>query len=84
MAVQQIKFTKAFQEGNIWIVPEHIIYSETGEKKEPGKKEPTKYTVVHVTGKDGKVFIKEHPDEINRILRGMKKTQKKTITIEES
>lgn len=71
MAVQSVKFGKHKGEGFVWIVPEHIIYLETFEKQEAGK--PVAGTIVHVTGKEGKVFVKEHPDEINSILRKLEK-----------
>jgi ribosomal protein L35AE/L33A len=67
MAVQGTKFTKHKGDGSVWIVPEHIIYMEPFEKKEGDKL--VKGTIVHVSGKEGKVFVKEHPDEINKILR---------------
>jgi hypothetical protein len=67
MAIQSVKFTKHKGEGHTWIVPEHMIYLERFEKMEQGKK--VEGTIVHVSGKEGKVFIKEHPDEINNILR---------------
>jgi hypothetical protein len=78
MAVQVLKFTSAFKEKEyIWINPEQVIYAETGEKKDSkDSKVPVKYTVVHVTGKDGKVFIKESPEEMNRIFRSVKKEMK--------
>lgn len=72
--MQLLRFTKVFgDKANIWINPDQIIFAEVGEKKEEGKKEMVKYTVLHVTGKEGKVFVKEHPDEINKIVRSIKR-----------
>lgn len=85
--VQLIRFTKT--NGNtIWINPEQIIFAEQYEKKKDTTTPPVKdpktakeakqafETIVHVTGKEPKLFIKESPDEINKILRSLKRTRK--------
>jgi uncharacterized protein YlzI (FlbEa/FlbD family) len=80
---QMIRFTKTNGDA-IWINPEHVIYVEQADRKSapatdpaPPKKEGTgKLTIVHVSGKEGKVFIKESPEEMNKIFRTVKKELK--------
>jgi hypothetical protein len=73
--VQLIRFTKALKPGDIWVNPLAIVYAEVNEKKDedaPKKDDKTRsktYTVLHLMGSNDKVFINEHPDEINGILR---------------
>jgi|GEM_PF-7078242 len=67
--VQLLRFTKSTGKGTIWINPEQVIYAEPVESKD--NKGPM--TVVHVTGKEGKVFIKESPEEMNKIFRSIRK-----------
>ena len=77
--VQLIRFTKALKPGDVWINPMAIVYAEVNEKKEEtpstpaAKKEqdlkPKTYTVLHLLGNNDKVFVNEHPDEINGIIR---------------
>ncbi len=64
MAVQLLQFKKSTGGGEVWINPDQIIYAEVVELKEG--KGPS--TIVHLTGKEGKVFIKEHPAEMNKIF----------------
>jgi hypothetical protein len=71
MMPQFVKLTKHKGEGYVYVVPEQMIFAETFEKTEQGK--PVKGTIIHVSGKDGKVFVREHPDEINSILRKLEK-----------
>ena len=75
--VQLIRFTKALKPGDVWINPMAIVYAEVNEKKEEDnvkkdpkdKSKPKTYTVLHLMGQNDKVFINEHPDEINGIIR---------------
>lgn len=75
--VQLIRFTKALKPGDVWINPQTIVYAEVNEKKEEDtakkdpkdKGKPKTYTVLHLLGNNDKVFINEHPDEINGIIR---------------
>ena len=72
---QLIRLTKNKGNAYVWINPEHLIYAEQGEEKD-GKDEkdttPKYITILHVTGFDGKLFVKESPDEINKIIRNLK------------
>ena len=68
---QLIRLTKNKGTGNVWINPAQIIYAEQGEEKESKeeKDKTTKYiTILHVAGREDKLFVKESPDEINKIL----------------
>lgn len=65
--IQFVRFAKHKGEGYVYIIPEKMIYAETFEKTEQGK--VVKGTIIHVDGKEGKVFVKETPEEINAILR---------------
>ena len=76
--VQLIRFTKALKPGDIWVNPMTIVFAEVNEKKDedPVKKDdkskprpPKTYTVLHLMGNNDKIFINEHPDEINAIIR---------------
>lgn len=67
--IQLIRFKRNIGTGNVWVNPEQMVYAEEAEKKE----DKTKFTVLHVTGKEGKVFIKESPEEVNNILRKIKR-----------
>lgn len=67
--IQLLRFKKHIGTGNVWVNPEQMVYAEEAEKKE----DKTKFTVLHVTGKEGKVFIKEHPEEINKIIKSIKR-----------
>lgn len=78
--VQLIRFTKALKPGDVWINPMAIVYAEVNEKKEETPSTPTTkkdqaalkpktYTVLHLMGNNDKVFVNEHPDEINGIIR---------------
>lgn len=75
--VQLIRFTKALKPGDIWVNPMSIVYAEVNEKKDddaPAKDDKSKtrqktYTVLHLLGNNDKIFINEHPDEINSIIR---------------
>lgn len=69
--MQLLRFTKHPSKTAIWINPEHMIFAETFEKLEG--KETIKGTILHVSGKEGKVFIRESPEEINKIVRSIKK-----------
>lgn len=68
MPVQLLRFKKATGGGEVWVNPEQVIYAEAHEKKE----DKSKLTILHVTGKEGKLFIKESPEEVNRIFRSIK------------
>jgi hypothetical protein len=76
--VQLIRFTKALKPGDVWINPMAIVYAEVNEKKDDDvpktndkdkNRPPKTYTVLHLLGSNDKVFINEHPDEINGIIR---------------
>jgi hypothetical protein len=73
--IQLIRLTKNKGNGNVWINPAQIIFAEQGEEKE-GKDEkdntPKYLTILHVAGREGKLFVKESPDEINKIIRNLK------------
>lgn len=74
--LQLIRLTKN-KGGNLWINPEQIIYVDQGEEKTEGEKKPGKpqmITIIHTSSKD--LFVKEPPDEINKILRSMKRETK--------
>jgi hypothetical protein len=85
--VQLIRLTKT-KGGNVWVNPEQIIFAEQYEKKPETPAAPVKdaktaaaakpvfETILHVTGKEPKLFVKEAPDELNKILRTMKRTAK--------
>lgn len=72
---QLIRLTKNKGNNNVWINPAHIIYAEQAEDKE-GKDEKSKspkfLTILHITGQENKLFVKEAPDEINKIIRNLK------------
>lgn len=85
--VQLIRFTKALKPGDIWVNPMAIAYAEVNEKKDeeaPKKDDKHRsktYTVLHLLGNNDKIFINEHPDEINGILRRLvAEKEVKTIT----
>lgn len=73
--IQLIRLTKNKSNSNVWINPAQIVFAEQGEDKE-GKDEKdgaTRYlTILHVAGREGKLFVKESPDEINKIIRNLK------------
>lgn len=71
--VQLIRLNKN-KGGNVWVNPAHIIYAEQAEEKESkGAKEKAKFfTILHVTGHEGKLFLQESPEEINKIIRNLK------------
>lgn len=65
--IQLIRLTKSTGAGVIWLNPQQIIFAEQTEKKE----DKSKLTVIHVTGKE-KLFVKESPEELNKIFRSIK------------
>ncbi len=72
---QLIRLTKNKGNGNVWINPDQIIFAEQGEDKESKDekdKSPRYLTILHVAGREGKLFVKEAPDEINKIIRNLK------------
>lgn len=72
---QLIRLTKNKGNGNIWINPDQIIFAEQGEDKETKDakdKSPKFLTILHVAGREDKLFVKESPDEINKIIRSLK------------
>ena len=72
---QLIRLTKNKGNVNVWINPAQIIYAEQGEEKESkeAKDKATKFlTILHVAGREDKLFVKETPDEINKIIRNLK------------
>ena len=83
--VQLLRLTKT-NGGEVWINPAQIVYAEVAKKKEPeeaapkqktaGKKDDGFMTILHVTGKEGKVFVNESPAEINRIIKSVKRNLK--------
>lgn len=82
--VQLLRLTKTNGQ-ELWINPHQIIYAEVGKRdqsKEPAAKDsktPKKeefITILHVTGKDGKVFVTQSPAEINKIIRSIKRNVK--------
>ncbi|MEO6610701.1 MAG: hypothetical protein ABIT05_01160 [Chitinophagaceae bacterium] len=84
--VQMVRLTKT-NGGELWINPAQIVFAEIGRKKDspedntgkvkpaPGKKEEF-MTILHMTGKEGKVFVTEAPAEINRIIKSVKRNLK--------
>lgn len=66
MATQFVKFTKHKGDGFVWVITQEFAFAETFEKTEGGK--AVKGTIIHLKNKE-KVWVKEHPDEINSILR---------------
>jgi hypothetical protein len=73
--IQLIRLTKNKGTANVWINPAHIIYAEQAEDKEAKDekdKSPKFFTILHMTGNEGKLFVKEAPDEINKIVRNLK------------
>jgi hypothetical protein len=69
MAIQFVRFTEAYKQEPIWIIPEQMIFAEVVEQKDTKTKHVLgQMTVMHLAGKDAKIFIKELPEEINRIL----------------
>jgi hypothetical protein len=81
LPVQFIKLTKNLG-GEVWVDPSRIIYMEVGTSKELATKEadkdpkkktdppgPTSMTIIHVNGAKKELFVKESPDEINKIIR---------------
>jgi len=72
---QLIRLTKNKGNSNVWINPDQIIYAEQGEDKENKDekiKTPKFLTILHMTGREDKLFVKESPDEINKIIRNLK------------
>lgn len=72
---QLIRLTKNKGNANVWINPAQIIYAEQGEDKESKDekdKSPKYLTILHVAGREDKLFVKEAPDEINKIIRSLK------------
>lgn len=71
---QLIRLTKNKGNSNVWINPAHIIYAEQGEEKEKDEKSksPKFVTILHIAGHEDKLFVKEAPDEINKIIRNLK------------
>lgn len=69
---QLLRLTKSGDKGNLWVNPEQIIYAEVAERKE----DKSSMTILHITGKDGKIFVKEHPDELNKIFEKYSPKQK--------
>lgn len=70
---QLIRLTKNKGNNNVWINPAQIIYAEQAEDKESKDekaKSPKFLTILHI-GED-KLFVKESPDEINKIIRNLK------------
>lgn len=73
--IQLIRLTKNKGAANVWVNPAQIIYAEQAEDKESKDekdKSPKFFTILHVTGHEGKLFVKEAPDEINKIIRSLK------------
>jgi hypothetical protein len=73
--IQLIRLTKNKGNGNVWINPAQIIYAEQAEDKESKEakdKSPKFLTILHVSGREDKLFVKEAPDEINKIIRNLK------------
>jgi len=73
--IQLIRLTKNKGTGNVWINPAQIIYAEQAEDKESKEakdKSPRFLTILHVAGREDKLFVKEAPDEINKIIRNLK------------
>ena len=72
---QLIRLTKNKGGSNVWINPDQIIFAEQGEDKESKdekSKTPKFVTILHVAGREDKLFVKEAPDEINKIIRNLK------------
>ena len=72
---QLIRLTKSKGTSSVWINPTQIIYAEQAEDKESKdekSKTPKFFTILHVTGQENKLFVKEAPDEINKIIRSLK------------
>ncbi len=72
---QLIRLTKNKGNSNVWINPAQIIFAEQGEDKESKEEKegaPRYLTILHVAGREGKLFVKESPDEINKIIRNLK------------
>ena len=81
---QLIRLTKNKGTSNVWINPAQVIYAEQAEEKE-GKDEKSKspkfLTILHMAGREDKLFVKEAPDEINKIIRNLKEEKEvKEIT----
>ena len=73
--IQLIRLTKNKGDASVWINPAQIIYAEQGEEKESKDskdKSPKFITILHVAGREDKLFVKEAPDEINKIIRNLK------------
>lgn len=64
--VQLLRLTKD-SGGVLWINPYQIAYAEVGEKKD----NKGKLTILHMATKE-KLFIKETPEELNKIIRSIK------------
>ena len=71
-----LEFQKLSGKGSHWINPDNISSVASGKDKD-GKD----YTVLHMNSQsEPKIFIKEKPEELNKIF---KKYQKKQFKIEE-
>lgn len=80
--VQLLRLTKNTG-GEVWINPQQIIYAEIGKKKDAPPPDPKQkpaakkgdefMTILHMTGKEGKIFVSESPAEINRIIKSVKR-----------
>jgi len=73
--MQLIRLTKNKGNSNVWINPDQIIFAEQGEDKESKDdkaKTPKYLTILHIAGREDKLFVKESPDEINKIIRNLK------------
>jgi hypothetical protein len=73
--IQLIRLTKNKGTGNVWINPAQVIYAEQAEDKEnkdAKDKSPRFLTILHMAGREDKLFVREAPDEINKIIRNLK------------
>jgi hypothetical protein len=73
--VQLIRLTKNKGTASVWVNPAQIIFAEQAEDKEnkdPKAKSPKFFSILHVAGVENKLFVKEAPDEINKIIRSLK------------
>lgn len=69
--VQLLRLTKT-NGGEAWVNPAQIVFAEIGKVPEKDRKDKTKdefLTILHMTGKEGKVFVLESPAKINEIVR---------------
>lgn len=58
-----------------WINPAMIVYAETGSEKTDKPNVKINFTILHIAGGKEKIFVKESPEEINRIILSIRQDE---------